>query len=279
MAVLEDDVCDILQKARSGHGWSMAELVSRSGLSAADLEAFERGRRAPTAAELRALSIALALDAERLQAIAAGAWRPQPHPERLMPPVIPLTGSYGGYPVHGYLCFDPGSRAAALIDTAYQPELALAALERHGLKLDQILLTHGHADHLGGLDRLRAETGARVNLHPLERGLYQQHIRREPERWVEDGAEIAVGALRFTVLATPGHTPGGVSYQVGSGLFVGDALFAGSTGRSMSPAGYRMLLDGLRARVLTLREETRIYPGHGPATTVGEERAHNPFFP
>ena len=108
--------------------------------------------------------------------------------------------------------------------------------------------------------------------------LFSSQSRQKPDGFLEEGQELSIGKTRLKALATPGHTPGGVTY-VSEGLcFVGDALFAGSTGRSMSPQGYQTLLASLRQKVLSLPEDTVILPGHGPTTTVGEEKRHNPFF-
>lgn len=275
---LEDDFSDIIQKARAGLGRSAAEVASRAGLSPSDLKDLESGRRPPKADETRRLAQNLQLDPDKLEAIAAGRWQPRPIPPPGTPPVIRLTGMIGNYPVHGYLCFDPKTRKAVLIDTAYEPRLALVAVAREGLRLEAIVLTHCHRDHIGGLDRLREATGAVVVVHPAERALYDENAERPPDREVGEGDEIPFGESRLRALETPGHTAGGVSYLVDGTVFVGDALFAGSMGRSMSPAGFETLRASLADKILTLPIETRLCPGHGPMTTVGEERQHNPFF-
>jgi glyoxylase-like metal-dependent hydrolase (beta-lactamase superfamily II) len=213
-----------------------------------------------------------------LAASADGSWTPEPPPEWLQEKVIIVYGKIGGYPVNGYILFDRQSHDAACIDTAYDPDKMLKALDGHRLYLQYVLLTHAHQDHMGGAERLKARTGASLCLHPQEMPLFSSQSRLKPDGFLEEGQELSIGKTRLKVLATPGHTPGGVTY-VSKGLcFVGDALFAGSTGRSMSPQGYQTLLTSLRQKVLSLPEETVILPGHGPVTTVGNEKRHNPFF-
>jgi hydroxyacylglutathione hydrolase len=276
---LEDDFCDIIKKARSGLGLSIEAAAKASGLSQTSIRSLETGERNPDGNETKSLAKALRLDGAKLLQIATGVWQPKPPPEQTSPSVISLNGDYHGYEVHGYLCFDPGTREAVLIDTAFEPAVPLAAIDKHRLTLRMILLTHGHGDHMGGLDELRAATGARVGVSGDEMVLYEKHTRQSPDLLIGRGGTIPVGPLQFNVLSTPGHTPGGITYQCGPAAFTGDALFAGSTGRSMSPEGYGTLLTAIRDRILTLPPGTRLFPGHGPATTVGEERSHNPFFP
>lgn len=276
---LEDNFSDIIQKARTGLGRSVEAVAKAAGLSPSAVRVLESGERPPDENEAMAIAKALELDGAKLYPIATGAWQPKAPPERTAPSVICLNGSYRGYEVHGYLCFDPDSREAVLIDTAYEPEKPLAALKEHNLTLRMILLTHGHGDHMGGLDELRKTTGARVAVSGEGMALYEKHTRQSPDLLIGRSGTIPVGPLRFNVLSTPGHTPGGITYHSGSVAFTGDALFAGSTGRSMSPEGYATLLSSIREKILTLPAGTRLFPGHGPSTTVGEERAHNPFFP
>ncbi len=278
MVSLEDDFSDIISKARRGLGFSMNDLARMSGLRPKQIESLETAQRSPSKSEAWELADSLELDADKLSQIAQHAWGPAPCPEQLTPAVIQLNGSIHGYEVHGYICYDPNSLEAALIDTAYDPTLALDAITRYGLTLSKVLLTHCHYDHAGGLETLRQSTGAKVVLHSKELPLFQQHSRTAPDQFIEDGEIVSFGHMSFIAHSTPGHTPGGMSYQVGSTVFVGDTLFAGSTGRSMSPEGYRMLLTSLREKILSLPAETRLFPGHGPATTVGEEQSHNPFF-
>ncbi len=281
MGILEDDFSDIIEKAREGLGLTTAELARRSGLSDAELRKLASGVP-PAPEQIRAIAKALQLDAGRLEAIAFGRWRPAETSPEVRAYVEVLDGSVGGYGVHGYVLHDPETKEAAVFDTAHDAAIVLAALRKLDVQARYILLTHSHYDHVEGVDQLREATGVTVAIHRDEIPLYRRLAKGPPDRLLSEGETIELGSLQIRALSTPGHTPGGLSYFVTGprfcACFVGDALFAGSTGRSLSPGGYRTLLDSLRAKVLTLPGDTAIFPGHGPATTVAEERVHNPFF-
>jgi glyoxylase-like metal-dependent hydrolase (beta-lactamase superfamily II) len=278
MNLLEDQLGDILQKARIGKGITLAALAKVMGLSPAQIDQIEEGTSVPQPDPLHLLAEYVGLDAQKLAMISNGTWTPQPPPPWLKDRVILVQGMIGSYPVNGYILYDRQSREAACIDTAYDPEKMLKALETHHLHLKYVLLTHAHHDHMGGVETLMAKTGAVLYLHRDEMPLFSRQSRLTPDGFVKEDFEISIGRLRFKAVSTPGHTPGGVTYLSEGLCFVGDALFAGSTGRSMSPQGYQSLLTSLRQKVLSLPDETVILPGHGPTTTVGEENRHNPFF-
>ena len=287
---LEDHVGDILQKARAGRGLSLANLAVAVGIREAELRQIEDLNRQPSCDELHRLADSLELSTEKLSVIAEGAWSPREPPPELEAQVLCIRGSIGGYPVNGYILYDRESRTAACADTAFAPDKMLQALHANHLDLKYILLTHCHRDHMGGVERLKDQTGASVLLHRNELPLFRSQSRTNPDGFVDEETRLALGALQIGILDTPGHTPGGATYIVQTPntsnlnpgfrplCFVGDALFAGSTGRSMSPQGYRSLLASLSQKVLSLPDETLIFPGHGPLTTVGEEKRHNPFF-
>lgn len=279
---LEDEWFDIIQKARWGLGWSLADAARAANVSFETLELWESGRGSPLPAHLAALARALGLDAAKLSAIQEGGGVPSPQPREGGGPVryAALTGQMRGYPVHAYLIFREGLADAALIDTGYDPIHALEAVAQRRLLLRWIALTHCHRDHMEGASFLKAQTGARVAVPAAEWGVYRAHHGEPADLAVSDGSTIEVGPdLFLRPLPTPGHTAGGTCYAVDRLCCVGDALFAGSTGRSMSPAGYASLLASVRERVLSLPADTVLLPGHGPITTVGEERRNNPFFP
>jgi glyoxylase-like metal-dependent hydrolase (beta-lactamase superfamily II) len=191
-------------------------------------------------------------------------------------------------------CFILGheeTREAAVIDPGDEARRILAALGRHNLTLKTIINTHGHFDHVGGNKALQAATGAPILIHggdaPMLAHLADSAavwgMRVEdspaPDRILEDGDEIGFGALTLKVIHTPGHSPGGISLFTPGHLFVGDTLFAGSIGRTDFPGGdYGLLIDSVRSRLFVLGDDVRVYPGHGPATTLGRERQFNPFF-
>lgn len=277
---LEDTVGDILQKARQGKGWSESQLAQKSGVAVGKIRQLEQKDRLTRFEELTGLAGALGLEEERLRVIAAKEWGPNPFPEGASEEVLCLKGYYyGNYEVKGYLLLDPATREAVLFDTAYNPDLVLKTLAEKKLTLRAIFLTHAHGDHMSGVSRIRNQTKAPVYIHPGEGPLYRRNESIPPDHWAEEGMTFRLGDRTVQFLETPGHTPGGLSYRSGPYCFVGDALFAGSTGRSYSPEGYRSLLDALKKKVLTLPEETLLCPGHGPSTSVWEERRHNPFFP
>jgi len=182
------------------------------------------------------------------------------------------------------------TREAAVVDPGGDVERILRALKRHGLNCRQIILTHGHADHIGGLGKLQEATGAQVLIHAgdakmitnpsknlsLYTGAYLKF--KAADRLLQDGDVIAVGKVSVKVIHTPGHTPGGITLEAGGALLTGDTLFAGSVGRSDFPGGsHQQLINSIKERLLVYPPETKVLPGHGPASTIGEESKYNPF--
>lgn len=177
---------------------------------------------------------------------------------------------------------DPGGEADAMV----------AALEDHESPLTAIILTHAHLDHIEGVAALAERTRAPIHLHPEDRPLYDAAAQQAamfghpfpvpppPDESLRTGQELRLGRCSFEVRHTPGHSPGHVTlYSAAEGLaFVGDVVFAGSIGRTDLPGGsYEQLMRSIREQVLTLPDETELYSGHGPVTTVGRERTGNPF--
>ncbi|HKP73438.1 MAG TPA: MBL fold metallo-hydrolase [Pyrinomonadaceae bacterium] len=195
------------------------------------------------------------------------------------------------------------TRRAVCVDPGDDAERIVGALDRHGLELQAIALTHAHLDHVGGVAALKSlRPGAEIILHRADEPLYTQ-LPEQPallgvprsqwaalgfdfdapppvERYWTDGETYAVGALRFRVLHCPGHTPGHVVLfeERERKVFVGDCLFAGSIGRTDLPGGsYEQLMDSLLNKIVPLGDDVTVYSGHGPDTTVGRERLTNPF--
>ncbi len=275
--MLEDDFCDIIKKARTGQGLSLDRISAASGIEVAALRELESGRRAPACEEVLALAAALTLDGPKLAAIACDHWQPAHPTHQAARDVVLIRGDIGGYEVKGYLFCDPSTREAVMIDTGYNPEAMLRAIERERLRLTAICLTHGHADHAGGLDAILARHPVPVYIGEGDWGILGRQPPASLRKFVGDGETIRVGDREVRFVTTPGHTPGGVCYKTGEYCFVGDTLFAGSIGRANPSTLYPTHLESVRTRVLTLPENFILFPGHGPSTTVREERDHNPF--
>jgi glyoxylase-like metal-dependent hydrolase (beta-lactamase superfamily II) len=274
---LEDDFCDIVKKARMGQGLSVGDLAQKAGIAAGDVTTLERNGRVPTKAEVQAIAAALKLRTEPLLQVVDG-WLPASVPDTTEG-LDTVHGSIGGYAVKGYVLHDGGE--AVFVDTAYNAEAMLEVLSGKGLRLTGVCLTHGHTDHAGGLDVILQHHRVPVYLGDADRSLLGWRPPRDLLISPDDGRAITVGRLTVRCMTTPGHTPGGICYRVEGTAhdlcFVGDTLFAGSIGRANPFSLYPVHLESVRRRVLTLPASTLLLPGHGPATAVREELAHNPF--
>ena len=269
---LEDQVTDILGKAKRGLKLSLEELAERADLSLEVVHSLRAGDVDLVA--LARLAFVLNLHPASLMALAKGAWVPRPVP--LIDGLAMFTTWFGDMTVNAYVVWDPPSQEAASFDTGSSCAPMLTQLQANELQLKRIFITHTHMDHLADLDALQAAPMAQSAISygsAVENPLGLKPLVHE------DG--LILGNLTIRVLGTSGHTPGGLSYFV-EGLskplvIVGDALFAGSMGGAAY--AYHEAISHIQNRILTLPPETVICPGHGPLTTVGEERAHNPFFP
>ncbi len=208
-------------------------------------------------------------------------------------PLEILTFTLGPLENNTYLVADRTSREAAIIDPAYDSEQVLAEAEQRRWRLTQIWLTHAHFDHIAGVAAVAAAftPPLPVGLHPLDLDLYRRGGNGdafgfdidpgpEPSINLTPGLLLRLGETDFQVRYAPGHTRGHVVLycQSASALFCGDVIFQGSIGRTDIPGGdYMTLIESIHIQVLTLPEDTRLYPGHGPSTTVAIEKATNPF--
>ena len=196
----------------------------------------------------------------------------------------------GQFHTNSYLVEDESTHDAVVIDANLEPQLMIDLVRERQANVKAILLTHTDIDHVAGLsDLIRAFGPIRVAVHHVEWRFVADGtpMRSEfgaptyPTENVEslvEGQTFTAGALVFEVLHTPGHSPGGVTLKIGENLFTGDALFAGSIGRSdFANSDGRALLEGIRAKLLSQADNLVVYSGHGPATTIGRERKTNPF--
>ena len=277
---LEDEFTDIVKKSRNGQSLSIDDLAKKSGLHPGELSELEAGTRRASNDEVEAIARSLGIRPGPLGEIAREEWNPQAIPASLRE-VHTIVGDIGGYEVKGYILFDPDAKEALIIDTGYNASAVLSFLDQQGLKLKGICLTHGHTDHAGGLEQILATWKVPVYLGQEDISLAPWLPSRDLLVDPEEGATLHAGRYSVTCLVTPGHTPGGICYQVKAAsqdvCFVGDTLFAGSIGRANPLTLYQTHLESVRKRVLQLPRTTILMPGHGPATTVVEEIQHNPF--
>lgn len=189
-----------------------------------------------------------------------------------------------------YLVADTAAGECAVVDPGEEAERILAEIARRGWRVGAIWLTHAHVDHILGVGAVSAATAAPIWLHAADRALYDglqdqaawMGFRAEPapapDAELRHGDRVTIGSVEFEVRHTPGHSPGSVSLVRDGIAIVGDVLFAGSVGRTDLPGGSgAALLASIRHQLLVLPDATAVYSGHGPATTIGEERETNPF--
>lgn len=182
------------------------------------------------------------------------------------------------------------TKKAVVIDPGDEADRILIMLAKSGLTVQYILNTHGHFDHVGANKRMKAATGAQILIHAADAPMLTQLSRMAatfgmyiedsppPDKTIKDGDEIEFGQIKLSVIHTPGHTQGGVSFYTDGNVFVGDTLFAGSIGRTDFPGGdYDTLISSIRRKLFPLGDHVRVFTGHGPETTIGREKRLNPF--
>jgi glyoxylase-like metal-dependent hydrolase (beta-lactamase superfamily II) len=269
---LEDLVTDIVGKAQRGLGLSDTELANKIGIEISELDAVKQVKGVAFA-EVEKLATALELGPKTLVAIAEGKYTPTV--------TLPKTGffqsntAYGDMRVNSYLVWDPETKLAAAFDTGADCMPLINEIKKHGLTLQDVYLTHTHVDHVVELDRLLEKAGGSVGVHVNKAEPLDKAATFQP------GVTFSLGKLHIETRDTSGHSVGGTTYHI-HGLdrplaIVGDALFAGSAGGIKSD--YHTALKLIRDNILSVQDGTILAPGHGPLTTVAQEKANNPFFP
>jgi glyoxylase-like metal-dependent hydrolase (beta-lactamase superfamily II) len=264
---LEDKFNDIVGKAMRGLQLSDSQVAQKSGADAAAINALREGHW--NEATARKVAPALNLGADALAACGNESWAPKPIS---IDGLAPFNTPYEDMTVNSYLVWDSKTGDAIAFDTGADCSGMLELIAQKKLSVKYILLTHTHGDHIYDLDRLKEKTGAPAFVGD-----------REPVEGAETfaaGRSWTLGSLKIESRLTWGHSKGGITYVV-TGLaqpvaIVGDAVFAGSMGGG--GVSYADALATNKKEILTLPDNTIIAPGHGPLTTVGEEKKHNPFF-
>jgi len=267
---LEDFFEDVIGKTCRGLGIDDGTLSFITGVDEAKIVGLKNGEFDEQAC--RELCSTLSLDADALVAMAAKTWAPKP---------VDVSGLrqfhsiYGGdMGVNAYVAFDEATKSAAVFDTGADASELISTVAELGLKVEAVLITHTHHDHIIELDRVLTETGNPPCFVS----------DREPLPQAEGfapGRTFQIGGLTISTRSTTGHSVGGVSYVI-EGLskpvvIVGDALFSSSMGGGV--VSFPDALESNRRELFTLSDDCVVCPGHGPMSTIGEEKAHNPFYP
>lgn len=271
---LEDHAGDILRKARAMHAHSAAQVAAAARISETALAAFETTGVATAKLNFARLAQAAGLDPEKFEAVARG-WLPATPAISRWRELRPFTTRDDEMSVNHFLVWDAATREAALFDTGLDATSALAVLTAERLALRHIFITHTHWDHVEALTKYRAAWP--------EAQIHSSSANAPARQRNQPGEIVALGGLRIAHRATPGHAEDGTTYVITGwpddappAAVVGDAIFAGSIGRGND--SWKLARQKVQEQILTLPPETLLCPGHGPLTTVAEERAHNPFF-
>ena len=271
---LEDHIGDVIRKARTMTGVSIDAAAKAAGVSEPELAALEDSGVATRSLNCRALAPLIGLDPAKLESAAQG-WLPSQKDLGLWRELRPVSTTEGGNTVYCYLIWDEVTREAALFDTGWDAGSVLKVVEENQLQLEHLFITHTHRDHVAGLQGIRNRF-PKIHLHTDDKSAPPQHRNRRNDC-------IHLGSLRITNRDTPGHAEDGVTYIIGNWpedaphvAIVGDAIFAGSIGRGNQ--SWDLAKQKVREQIFSLPPDTLLCPGHGPLTTVAEEKEHNPFF-
>jgi len=270
---LEDNTEDIIGKAQRGLGYNNDVLARQAGITGAQLRSLKSGEFIEEA--LRKVAPILRLGAEQLVQIGRKMWYPE------QPPAIAgfrmFNTPYHGMTVNSYLAWDLESRKAVVFDAGADSTPVLEAVKENKLTVELILLTHAHIDHVVDLPKLLAATKASawINARESDEGDFPKGVET-----FAAGQSFVLGKIRIETRLTNGHAAGQTTFVV-RGLerlvaVVGDSLFAGSMGGGL--VSYTDQLRTSKEEILTLADDTILAPGHGPLTTVGQEKVHNPYF-
>lgn len=266
---VEDDFNDVLGKAQKGQEISTEVFAEKTGLPEESIRKARRGDFDES--DVAVLGDALGLNVDALVAIGRNEWYPK-QPDSIKGFELIPTPFYDMH-VNAYLLWDPLTKEAIAFDTGTDPNPILEALDEKGLRLKTLFVTHSHDDHIEGAGRILEKTGARAVMSRLE-----PEVPFATEK-IDEGYVAEIGSLSVEMFNTPGHTSGGATFVV-KGLdrtiaIVGDAVFAGSMGGAN--VSYQQGIASLK-KILSLPEDTVIASGHGPLTTVGQEKKMNCFY-
>ena len=271
---LEDTFGDIVGKASRGTRTNIDQLSKLTGIDRSRLEQLLTDKAQPSDAEAHAIANVLGLNPEKLTDSGQRRW----YPTDLSTPSYLQRQINRPHPSNGYFLILRDAKVGAFVDPAGQPLTIIEPFKQAQVQLQYILLTHKHYDHTDALAQVRkAFPSARPVIHELDAREVGSSARDAIS--VRDGERLPFGDAEITMIHTPGHTDGSSCFIYKGLIFSGDTLFAGSIGRTNGPQfGYDDHRNNIRTKILSLPEETVVLSGHGPPSTVAQERAHNPFF-
>lgn len=271
---LEDHFGDIVRKARAMSNVSTSAAANAAGISESELSALEESGKTSGKINFDALGKILGLNPQKLEAIANG-WLPAQKDLSIWRELRVFTTSSEGLSVNCYLIWDEVTRDAALFDAGLDAKPILDCIAENQLQLRHIFITHSHWDHVEALGKIR-EAFPKAKIHSGSKSAPVDQRNKQNEI-------VHLGGLRVTHRETPGHAEDGVTYLIGNWqedaphvAIVGDTIFAGSMGKGNQ--SWDLARQKIREQILSLPPETLLCPGHGPLTTVAEEKEHNPFF-